>query len=594
VYTRLVRSILAFVLLAGCAAPLPPPPPAAVPCEPPPSAAPPAAEAHVPCQGERFGLPQGADGIAQANIAGRRGTMGAATTRMVATSNAVATEAGLAVLRAGGDAADAFVAAALVDDLVLPGVTSTAGLAGILVYEARTRTVTYVHGGLADPQDPARRFRRGDVESGRLVLVPGAPAAYAEVIRRFGHKSLAEAVEPAASLASKGFPIDALYAGSIADSRAKLEASAFGRAAFFRAGRVLREGETLKLEETAKTLRSFGKDPRWFYRGPWVEAAVRTANEHGGTLAARDFVAYAPEVGPAIHGRYLGYDLYAGGLGGATLLASLGALETLRGGEPARPLTTSAGELELLLRITAQARDARSALGKRGLVTAGGTADALVADVAQALVGRVRAGMTAQPSGPEGSHSAAVVVVDADGNVVVGTHTIEALNWGEGLFVGGVPLSTAAAIGVDDPGAATLAQRADPLSDTIVLQNGEPRAALAVYGSGLFPGDMQVLDALLARGLDAEQAVLEPRVGHVEWDPRRMTVDVTKRVVDPRFEAELLCQLQARGFTLERSMPGARPGFVDTGFPTLVTMAPGHLHGMTPDAPFVHGLAAGD
>ena len=112
-----------------------------------------------------------------------------------------------------------------------------------------------------------------------------------------------------------------------------------------------------------------------------------------------------------------------------------------------------------------------------------------------------------------------------------------------------------------------------------------------MYGSGLFPGDLQVLDALLGRGLSAEQAVLEPRVGYATWDAGRKTV---KHVVDPRFGAPLLCQLEARGITLERSTPGARAGFVDTGFPTLVTMTPGHLHGMTPDAPFVHGLAAGD
>lgn len=292
---------------------------------------------------------------------------------------------------------------------------------------------------------------------------------------------------------------------------------------------MLREGETLKLEETAKTLRSFGKDPRWFYRGPWVEAAVRTANEHGGTLEARDFAVYAPEVGPALHGRYLGYDLYAGGLGGATLLASLGALESLRAGAAARPFSASADELELLLRIAGQARDGRvvPALAQRGLV-------------------------------------------------------------------GGVPLATAGETAFDEPGLATLAQRADPLSDTIVLKDGEPRAALAVYGTGLFPGDMQILDAVLARGLDAEQAVLEPRVGYVEFDAMRMTLDVTKRSVDPRFEEGLLCQLQERGFTLERSMPGYPAGFVDTGFPTLVTMALGRLHGITPDAPYIHGLAAGD
>jgi gamma-glutamyltranspeptidase len=206
----------------------------------------------------------------------------------------------------------------------------------------------------------------------------------------------------------------------------------------------------------------------------------------------------------------------------------------------------------------------------------------------------VRADAAVGPSRPGGSHSSAVIVVDADGNVVVGTHTIETLNWGEGLFVGGVPLSTAGPTAFDDPGAATLAQRTDPLSDTLVLQDGAPRVALAVYGTGLFPGDVQILDAVLARGLDAEQAVLEPRVGYVAFDAQRMTLDVTRRSVDPRFDAGLLCELEERGFTLERSMPGYPAGFVDTGFPTLVTMSPGRLRGMTPDASYVHGVAAGD
>jgi gamma-glutamyltranspeptidase/glutathione hydrolase len=515
---------------------------------------------------------------------------------MVASSSRLSTEAGLRVLRAGGSAADAFVAAALADDVVLPGVTSTAGLAGALVYVARTGAVTYVHGGLADPVDPARRYRHGDVESGRLVLVPGAPAAYAELVRRFGRKPLAEDVEPAATLASQGFPLDALYAGAVLRSRAKLESSPFGRRTFFRDGRVLHEGETVTLGETAATLRSFAKDSRWFSGGSWVQDAVRTANEHGGRLETRDFAAYLPEIGPALHGHYAGFDVFAGGFGGATLLASLEALESLRGGRPAHPFATSADELELLLRVAGESRQATevAALGKRGLVTAGPDVDALVAHVAETLAQRVRAaGTPAQPL-PAGSHSAAVVVVDDDGNIVVGTHSIETLNWGEGLFVGGVPLSTAAEVAFDDPATAALPQRADPLSDTLVLDHGVPRAALAVYGTGLFPGDLQVLDALLARGLGAEEAVLEPRIGYAEVDVEHRTLNASRRSVDPRFDADLLCMLRQRGFELRRSMPGYPAGFVDTGFPTLVTVKPGRIEGMTPDAPYIDGLAAGD
>jgi gamma-glutamyltranspeptidase / glutathione hydrolase len=601
----MVRLLAPCLVVVSCAAPPPSPKvehappapaPAAVAHASPTDAGPPAPPG-PPCNGNRFGLSPGADAITRANIDKKRGTMGTATKQIVAASHYASTEAGLAVLRAGGSAADAFVAAALVDDLVFPGVTSLAGLAGILVYDAKAKSLTYVHGGLADPVDPARRYRAGDVESGRLVLVPGAPAAYAEVVRRFGRKSLREDVEPAASLASKGFPVDALYAHSLAHDRAKLEGSAFGRSVFFRDGKLLREGDTLRMEETAKTLRAFARDPRWFYKGPWVTEAVRVANEHGGTLDPRDFAAYAPEVGPAVHARFMGQDVYAGGFGGVTLLSSLVALEQARPGPP-QAFTSSADDLELLLRIARATRDDSPAKA-RGLVSRGSSADAIVTSEAARLVALVKAQRPPVPTQSQGgSHSSAVVVVDAEGNVVVGTHSIEALNWGEGLFAFGIPLSTAAPVGIDDAPAATLPQRSDPLSDTIVMKDGAPRAALAVYGSGLYPGDVQVLDALLARGVDAEEAVLAPRVGYFEFDLEALSIDLNKSVVDPRFDAGLLCELSKRGFGLERSMRNYPRGFVDTGFPTLVTIAgaggTGRLHGMTPDAPYVQGRVAGD
>jgi gamma-glutamyltranspeptidase/glutathione hydrolase len=292
----------------------------------------------------------------------------------------------------------------------------------------------------------------------------------------------------------------------------------------------------------------------------------------------------------------MGHDVYAGGFGGATLLASLGALEALRAGSP----SVSAPDLERLVRIANEARDARvvRSLAKRGL-GADADGEARVADAAQAIAARVRSGEAAAgaPVGA-GAHSSAVVVVDAEGDVVAGTHTIEGPSWGEGLFVGGVPLATAAHIEFDDARAATSTMRPDPLSDTIVIEDGSPRAALAVYGTGLYPGDLQVLDALLARGLSPEEAVLEPRVGYFAGNLERGGLDPARRVVDPRFDRDLLCALREHGLRLERSMREAWPGFVDTGFPTLVAIgrpsSSARLEGMTPDAPHIHGVAAGD
>lgn len=190
------------------------------------------------------------------------------------------------------------------------------------------------------------------------------------------------------------------------------------------------------------------------------------------------------------------------------------------------------------------------------------------------------------------ANSSAVIVIDAEGNVIVGTHTIATMAWGEGLFVGGVPLSTAGPTAFDDAGKARSRVRVDGLSNTIVMKDGKVRAALAVYGTGLHLADAEILDAVIARGLDAEAAVLEPRVGYFQFDIEKGGIDYARNAVDPRFDAALLCSVKQRGFFLDRAMPGFPPGVVDTGFPTLVTMAPGAIHGMTPER--MKGVAAGD
>ena len=528
------------------------------------------------CTGDAFGLAPGALETANALIAKKRGSVGRAPHRMVATSHRLATEAGLEVLRNGGNAADAFVAATLVQDVVLPGVTSTAGLAGVLVYEAKTRSVTYIHGGLADAVDPAARYRHGDTAVGRLVLVPGAPAAYAATAKRFGTKALRELVKPAARVAAEGFPADALYAGTIARRRELLARSAYGRATFFHGEKPIAKGETIKLPEVAKTLRAFGDDALYFQRGAWPRDAAALVTENGGTLVARDFENYAPEISPAMHGRFMDHDVYGAGHGGGKLIVALEALERL-------------------LRVQ-HTVNALPFLHDRMFLSDGSVTDEVITASADAVIRTIAAGETPGHPTPPGTHSSAVVVVDGKGNVVVGTHTIETLPWGEGLFVGGVPLSTAAPAGLDDATKATSRVRADGLSNTIVLRDGRVRAALGIYGTGLHPADVQILDAVLARGKGAEDAVLEPRVGYVQFDAERGKVDATIHSVDPRFATPLLCTLKKRGFMLERSMPGYPPGIVDTGFPTLVTIArtetETEIEGMTPE--LMSGVAAGD
>jgi hypothetical protein len=130
-----------------------------------------------------------------------------------------------------------------------------------------------------------------------------------------------------------------------------------------------------------------------------------------------------------MHARFLGHDVYASGHGGVKVLVSLQALEQLRGGAPAQSPAVSPEALEVLLRIQ-RSVDVLPVLRDRDVVAKGPALDAQLATAAADVAARVRAGIASKPVPSGGTHSSAVIVLDADGNIVVGTHTIEALNWG--------------------------------------------------------------------------------------------------------------------------------------------------------------------
>lgn len=532
---------------------------------------------------------------AEAQMASKRGTMGKAPTAMVATSHALSTKMALDVLNRGGNAFDAYIAAVLTDDLVLPGVTSTAGLTGLLVYQASTKALYYVDGPLRAPAT----WNPG-AGGGAAVMVPGEVSALALAAKQFGKLPLSSVVTPVADLAAQGFAIDALYAASIQANAPLLQQSAYGSKTFFANGQPLAVGTTLAQPDYAATLNGIAaQGASYFYQGAWASEAVAVANAAGGALTPADFASYqaflvAPLIlqhGPATIFASSGYSN-----GGARLLL---ALQTLVGENAMSlgPFDRSPEALELLLRVQA-AEDSQTWLGDPTVLSNPDmAASALISGIEQmvALVG-APASLSSSPDG--GSHSSAVIVVDAEGNLAAGTHTIETTNWGLGLFAGGIPLSTAGTVvGATAPGAFAM----DPLSSEIALVGGVPALAMTTYGSGLHPGDVQIMSYLLDYGMNPEDAILEPRVGGyaLSFSPNgTVTVDPSAHVLDERVPASVVCPVRAAGFGLEQYepppyVPGS--GMVDTGFPTVVTIArtpgPSRLQGMTPE--WMNGVAAG-
>ena len=157
-------------------------------------------------------------------------------TGMVASGHALASEAGIRILKSGGNAVDAAVAAWAVQGLTEPEMTGIGGDMFMLIYIAKTGEVKFINGTGVAPMAATVDFYKGKgglPQDGILsVSVPGAVAGAELAARTYGTKSMAELMAPAVELADRGFPVTESLAGAIRSSREKMSPSA--KAIWFR------------------------------------------------------------------------------------------------------------------------------------------------------------------------------------------------------------------------------------------------------------------------------------------------------------------------------------------------------------------------
>ncbi|HWA97940.1 MAG TPA: gamma-glutamyltransferase, partial [Pirellulales bacterium] len=212
-----------------------------------------------------------------------------------------ATDAGMAMLRSGGNAFDAAVATALTLGVV-DGHNSGIGGGCFLLARLADGTFVALDGREMAPAAAARdmfvRAGKADSEASQTgplaSAVPGALALYDEALRRYGKQKLADALLPAAEIAERGFPVDVKYAAKIKASASKLAQFPSSRATLLKAdGTSLGEGETLRQPDLARTYRAIATEGiDWFYRGPFAEMVGAWMASHGGIITKADFAAY--------------------------------------------------------------------------------------------------------------------------------------------------------------------------------------------------------------------------------------------------------------------------------------------------------------
>jgi gamma-glutamyltranspeptidase/glutathione hydrolase len=263
---------------------------------------------------------------------------------MIAAANPYAAQAGLQMLRKGGSAVDAAIAAQLVLTLVEPESSGIGGGAFLLLYDPKTKRVTSFDGRETAPQSAtpgmfldASGKARGHfdaVPGGLSVGVPGDIAVLALAHDKYGRLPWAALFEPAIALAENGFPIGRKLGATIKAFPQMAQMPDIKRYFYKPDGTPLAEGDTLKNPELAQTLREIAsKGPSAFYSGDIAQAivdAVQHAPVNPGGMTLADLGGYHARELPALCGHYRAYKLCSMGppsSGGVGVLQILGMLQ---------------------------------------------------------------------------------------------------------------------------------------------------------------------------------------------------------------------------------------------------------------------------
>ena len=495
----------------------------------------------------------------------------------VASDSAAASQAGLELLKAGGNAVDAACAAALVLGVVHPFASGLGGGGFAMVYLARSGKTVALDFRETAPRGLRAGAKRGATmppQSGLSIGVPGEPAGLGELVRRFGALPFSRCVEPALRLA-RGFQASPFLIRQIEDEIARHPASGpalvsevFETGA--RAASEIRAGDLLarpRLAQTLVKLRAGGA--KAFYRGAIARAIVAATAAAGGVLSLDDLARYAPIERTPLETKFLGRRVLlppppsAGGVIVAQVLGILAdrAEGFARDGDPLSPdylhVLTEALKHGFADRARFLGDPAFASLPLGHLLdpayhhelSARLRPDGVLAHEAYGTSAPLSAG----PAHDGGT--AHVSVVDSAGNAAALTTTIN-LEFGARIVAGetGIVLNdelddfTAAAgqpdvfslSGGDANRAAPGKRPLSSMSPTIVLgQRGVELVTGAAGGPRIVSATLQILLDVLLFGRSARQAVEAPRI-HDQWEP-----DVL--FFEPALPAEVARTLEKKG-----------------------------------------------
>ncbi|MCP4104135.1 MAG: gamma-glutamyltransferase [Desulfobacteraceae bacterium] len=478
---------------------------------------------------------------------------------MVATQQHYATQAGLEVLKEGGNAVDAAVTIGFTLAVTHPRAGNIGGGGFMVIHMAKTGKTIAVDYREKAPKKAARDMyldEKGNADpeksrySYQAVGVPGTVAGLTMILKKYGTISLKRALKPAIEFAEKGFPVDRELRESLIASKKRMQASKASMAIFFKeGGKPYGVGELLIQKDLARTLRLIAqKGTDTFYKGQIADLIVADMEANGGLITKEDLAAYKPAIRKPIHGNYRGYDIYSmptPSSGGIHIVQILNLLEpfpiSYLGHNTADTIHVMAESMKLAF------ADRSKHLGDSDFVAVpvAGLISKKYADSLRPMIDLYKATpsksiLPGEPGKFESNETTHFSVMDKKGNVISNTYTLN-FSYGTKLTAAktgillnnemddfsakpGVP-NGYGLIGGEYNAVEPEKRMLSSMSPTIVMKDGKPFLATgSIGGSRIITTTLQIIMNVIDHGMNIAAATNAVRVHH-QWLPDELRIE---------------------------------------------------------------------
>lgn len=477
---------------------------------------------------------------------------------MVASEQELATQIGVDILKAGGNAVDAAVAVGFALAVALPNAGNIGGGGFMMVHDARSGKDIALDFREVAPRGASRNMyldAGGKVIDGKslythyAVGVPGTVAGMTHALSRWGSMPLARVMAPAIALADKGYPVSVTLAKTLDQEKKNMGRWPATQAVFWRNGAPLQTGQRLVQKDLAQSLRLISQQgAKAFYEGAIAQKIVAEMAPHANALSLQDLLNYKVAEREPVRGSYRGYQIVTmppPSSGGAHLIQILNMMERWPmnqwGADSAQSVhyMTEAMKLAYADRSEYLGDPDFVKIPLKGLISKS-YASELAASIKPQ---QARPGKDIRPGRPqpyESDQTTHYSVVDKAGNAVAVTYTLNT-NFGSGIVAKGTGIllnnemddfsakpGVANAYGLVGGDANAVQAGKRPLSSmtpTLVLKDGKP---VLVTGS---PGGARIITTVLQQvvnhidfGMNPAEAAATPRFHH-QWTPDELRVE---------------------------------------------------------------------